>query len=56
MTNIENSDYDKKYIIKKNNIVKYAKFCKEVNCKKYAYYNFENEKNYIVENIKKMVW
>ena len=24
--------------------MKYAKFCKEVNCKKYAYYNFENEK------------
>ena len=24
--------------------MKYAKFCKEVNYKKYAYYNFENEK------------
>ena len=24
--------------------MKYAKFCKEDNCKKYAYYNFENEK------------
>ena len=45
VTNIENSDYDKKiYYKKKNNIVKYAKFCKEDNCKKYAYYNFENEK------------
>ena len=41
MVNIENSDYDKKYIIRKINvIVKYAKFCKDVNCKKYAYYNF----------------
>ena len=45
MVNIENSDYNKKiYYKKKNNIVKYAKFCKEVNCEKYAYYNFENEK------------
>ena len=45
MVNIENSDYNKKiYYMKKNNIVKYAKFCKEVNCEKYAYYNFENEK------------
>ena len=35
----------KKYILrKKNSIVKYAKFCREVNCEKYAYYNFENEK------------
>ena len=35
----------KKYIIrKKNNIVKYAKFCKEDNCIKYAYYNLENKK------------
>ena len=25
-------------------IVKYAKYCKEGNCKKYAYYNFPNEK------------
>ena len=34
----------KKYIIRKKNvIVKYAKFCSEVDCKKYAYYNFENE-------------
>ena len=57
MVNIENSDYNKKiYYKKKNNIVKYGKFCKEVNCEKYAYYKFENEKkNYIVENIKKMV-
>ena len=23
--------------------MKYAKFCREVDCKKYAYYNFENE-------------
>ena len=45
MTNIENLVYDKKiYYEKKNNIVKYEKFCREVNCKKYAYYNFENEK------------
>ena len=45
------------YYKRKNNIVKYAKFCKEVNCKKYVYYNFENEKkNYIVDNIKKMTW
>ena len=29
MINIENSDYDKKiYYKKKNNIVKYAKFCR----------------------------
>ena len=34
----------KKYIIRKKNVLtKYAKFCKEVDCKKYAYYNFENE-------------
>ena len=47
----------KKYIIKKNNIVKYAKFCREDKCTKYAYYNLENEKkNYIVENIKKKTW
>ena len=45
MTNIGNLVYDKKiYYKKKNNIVKYAKFCREVNCEKYAYYNFENEK------------
>ena len=45
MVNIENSDYSKKiYYKKKNNIVKYATFCREVNCEKYAYYNFENEK------------
>ena len=25
-------------------MTKYAKFCRDVNCKKYAYYNFENEK------------
>ena len=44
MVNIENSDCDKKiYHKKKNNIVKYAKFCKEDNCIKYAYYNSENE-------------
>ena len=42
MTNIENLVYDKKIYYKKNNIVKYAKFCREVNCEKYAYYNFEN--------------
>ena len=23
-------------------------FCKEVNCEKYAYYNFENEKEEII--------
>ena len=43
----------KKYIIrKKNNIVKYAKFCREVNCVKYAYYSFENEKKklYYIEH------
>ena len=58
MSNIENLVYNKKiYYKKKNNIVKYTKFCKEVNCKKYAYYNFKNEKkNYIVENIKKIIW
>ena len=45
MANIENIVYDKKiYYKKKNVITKYAKFCKEVDCKKYAYYNFENEK------------
>ena len=45
MTNIENLVYDKKYIIRKKNVLtKYANFCREVNCKKYAYYNFENEK------------
>ena len=45
MTNLEKSNYNKKlYYKKKNNIVKYAKFCKDVNCEKYAYYNFENEK------------
>ena len=41
MANIENIEYDKKiYYKKKNVITKYAKFCKEVDCKKYAYYNF----------------
>ena len=58
MANIENIVYDKKiYYKKKNVITKYAKFCKEVDCKKYAYYNFENEKkNNIIENIKKKIW
>ena len=58
MVKIENSDYNKKiYYKQKNVITKYAKFCKEVNCEKYAYYNFENEKkNYIAENIKKIIW
>ena len=42
MTNIV---YDKKIYDKKKNVIKkYAKFCREVNFKKYAYYNFENEK------------
>ena len=45
MTIVKNLVNDKKiYYKKKNNIVKYAKFCREVNCKKYAYYNFENDK------------
>ena len=45
VSNIENSDYDKKiYYKRKNVITKYVKFCKENNCKKYAYYDFENEK------------
>ena len=45
MTNIENIIYGKKiYYKKKNVIAKYAKFCREVNCKKHACYNFENEK------------
>ena len=45
MTNIENLVYDKKiYYKKKDVLTKYARFCKEVNCKKYAYYNFEIEK------------
>ena len=45
MVNIENSDYNKKiYYKKKNVLTKYAKFCREDNCTKYAYYNFENEK------------
>ena len=45
MTNIENLVYDKKiYYKKKNNILKYVKFCREVNCKKYAYYNYPDEK------------
>ena len=44
VTNIENLVYDKKIYYKKKNVVtKYAKFCIEVNCKKYTYYNFENE-------------
>ena len=44
VTNIENLVYDKKIYYKKKNIVKYAKFCKEDNCKKYAYYNYPDEK------------
>ena len=44
MVNQENSNYNKKLYYKKNNIVKYAKFCKEANCEEYAYYNFENVK------------
>ena len=45
MTNIENLVYDKKiYYKRQNNIVKYAKFCKEVNCEKCAYYNYPDEK------------
>ena len=58
VTNIENLVCGKKiYYKKKNVITKYAKFFKEVNCKKYAYYNFENEKkNYIVDNIRKIIW
>ena len=45
MTNIENIVYDKKIYYKKTNVItKYAKFCREDNSKKYAYYNFENEK------------
>ena len=45
MTNIENIVYDKKiYYKKKNVITKYSKVCKEVNCKKCAYYNYPNEK------------
>ena len=53
VTNIENSVYDKKYIIRKKNVItRYAKFCKEVNCKKYAYYNLKmKRKNYIADNI-----
>ena len=44
MVNIENIVYDKKIHYKKKNVIKkYAKLCKEDNCKKYAYYNFENE-------------
>ena len=31
--------YYKKYVM-----TKYAKFFKEVNCKKYAYYNYPDEK------------
>ena len=58
MVNIENSEYDKKiYYKKKNNIVKYAKFCKEVNCKNMLIIILKiKRKNYIVENIKKMAW
>ena len=35
-------------IRKKNVIMKYAKLCKEDNCKKYAYYNFPDEKKIIL--------
>ena len=34
----------KNILYEKNNIVRYAKFFREDNCTKYAYYNFENEK------------
>ena len=33
----------KNILYEKNVITKYAIYCKEDNCKKYAYYNFENE-------------
>ena len=58
VTNIENLVYDKKYYYKKkNNIVKYAKFCREGNCKEYAYYNFENEKKKLYgRQHKKKIW
>ena len=48
----------KKYIIRKKNvIVKYAKFCKEVNCKNMHIIILKmKRKNYIVDNIKKMTW
>ena len=48
MNNIENLVYDKKIYKKKNNIVKYAKFCREVSCKKCAYYNYPDEKKIIL--------
>ena len=45
MVNIESIVYDKKISYKKKNVMtKYAKYCKEDNCKKYAYYNFPDEK------------
>ena len=44
MTNLKNSNYNKKIYKKKNVIAKYAKICREVNCEKYAYYNSENER------------
>ena len=43
VTDIEN--YDKNFYYKKKNVItKYAKFCKEDNCTKYAYYNYEDRK------------
>ena len=45
MVNIENIVDDKKYIIRKKNVItKYTKFCEEDNCKEYAYYNYPYEK------------
>ena len=57
VTDIENLVYDKKIYYKKKIVIKYAKFCREVNCKKYTYYNFENEnRNYNVDSIRKIIW
>ena len=58
MVNIENSDYDKRiYYKKKNVIVKYAKFCREVDCKNMLIIILKmKSKNYIVDIIKKKIW
>ena len=58
MVNIENSDYDKKiYYKKKNNIVKYAKSVERLIVKNMHIIILKmKRKNYIVDNIKKMVW
>ena len=54
MVNIENSDYDKKYVIRKNVIVKYVK---KIIVKNVLIIILKmKRKNYIVDNIRKIIW